>query len=563
MKYFKQFSTICALIVILSGCQQLQINAQPDRSQSPDPSVTAAPVETGQADHAQTDDVVIAAAMSPDEDGFEALDTPVETPVITESPVEADLWNRIRKGFALEHYLDQPRVQSELNWYARHPEYLDRVAKRASRYLYHIVEEIEARNMPMEMALLPVVESAFDPFAYSHGRASGLWQFIPSTARLYGLHIDYWHDGRRDVKRSTAAALDYLERLHGRLDNDWYLALASYNSGEGNVRKSMRKNARAGKPLDFFSLKLLRETSAYVPRLLAISAIIADPQAYGISLLPLANEPYWDSVNIDSQIDLAVAARAAGISIDELYLLNPAYNKWSTHPDGPHELLIPVNQAETFRQNLADLPVTQRLSWQRHKVKSGESLGQIARRYNTSIEAIKVANKISGSMIRAGANLMVPVASGTSETYELSDTQRLKDRQEFIETKTGQEPVSYVVKSGDNLWELSRKFGVSMRQLARWNGMATTDVLMPGKELKIFVEKSSAPAVQLALIPASQEVIRKVNYRVRQGESLARIASKFNVPVSQLRAWNKEVSGQKYIQPGDNLTLYVDVTRTE
>ena len=580
MKYFCQFSTISAFVVMLGACQiveSLPYNAQPD----PVTAVSGADRLTNddsanlpQEPPPAADDIALAAAMPGDDDDLDP-DYSAKQILVEASPtvdadsllaIEADLWQRIRDGFSLEHHLDEARVQSELRWYANHPEYLNRVAVRASRYLFHIVEALEQRQMPMEMALLPIVESAFDPFAYSHGRASGLWQFIPATGRTYGMQVDYWHDGRRDVRAATTGAINYLDRLHSRLDDDWFLALAAYNSGEGNVRYSMRKNSKAGKPLDFFSLGLLKETRAYVPRLLAISAIIADPAKYNIELLPIANEPYWEMVNTGSQLDLSVAAEIAEISIDELYLLNPAFNKWSTHPDGPHELLVPRQHANTFRANLEALPLDQRLSWQRHRVESGESLGVIAQKYNTSVATLQLANKIKGNLIRSGQSLMIPVARGSSETYELSANERLKSRQNYTEKKTGVAPSRYIVRKGDSFWEIARTFKVSMRALAKWNGMATTETLMPGKELVIFSTLTQPPETTLATLanlPANQEVIRKVNYRVRRGESLARIASKFNVPIESIKQWNEKLGRKKYIQPGERVTLYVDVTQTE
>jgi len=581
MKYLCQFSTICALVVTLGACQNL--TTRPFNSQ-PDPAAINSAQAESEADTAFGDsmgempedssDIVLAAAMPGAEDDeldpdyadvgtLAELKPPISEGLAEAQAIEADLWRRIREGFALEHHLNEARVQSEIRWYANHPEYLKRVATRASRYLFHIVDALEERQMPMELALLPIVESAFDPLAYSHGRASGLWQFIPATGRMYGMQVDYWHDGRRDVRAATTGALDYLETLHRRLDEDWLLALAAYNSGEGNVRYSMRKNSKAGKSLDFFSLGLLKETRAYVPRLLAISAIVADPANYNIELLPIANEPYWKMVDIGSQLELSVAAEAAEISIDELYLLNPAFNKWSTHPDGPHELLVPLQQAETFSANLAALPQDQRLAWQRHKVKSGETLSVIALRYNTSVETLQLANKLKGNMIRAGQSLMIPVARGTSETYELSADERLKSRQNYTEKKTGVAPSRYIVRAGDSFWKIAREFNVSMRALAKWNGMATTEKLMPGKELLIFSDSAPVLPKNIATLPETQEVIRKVNYRVRQGESMARIASKFNLSVASIKQWNEQLGRKKYLQPGDQLTLYVDVTQTE
>ncbi|NQV64776.1 MAG: LysM peptidoglycan-binding domain-containing protein [SAR86 cluster bacterium] len=580
MKYFRQFSTIFALVVMLGACQILEtlpFNAQPDPTAAAKGSDLLAEnaLEDSSRDIlAAADDIVLAAAMPGDDDDLDpeysakqiALEAEATLQPDSLPLVNTDLWQRIRDGFSLEHHLDEARVQSELRWYANHPEYLNRVATRASRYLFHIVDALEQRQMPMELALLPIVESAFDPFAYSHGRASGLWQFIPATGRTYGMQVDYWHDGRRDVRAATTGAINYLDRLHSRLDDDWFLALAAYNSGEGNVRYSMRKNSKAGKPLDFFSLGLLKETRAYVPRLLAISAIIADPAKYNIELLPIANEPYWEMVNTGSQLDLSVAAEIAEISIDELYLLNPAFNKWSTHPDGPHELLLPRQQADTFRVNLAALPLNQRLSWQRHKVKSGESLGVIAQKYNTSVATLQLANKNKGNLIRAGQSLMIPVARGSSETYELSANERLKSRQNYTEKKTGVAPTRYIVRQGDSFWEIAQTFKVSMRALAKWNGMATTETLIPGKELVIFstlTQPAATTLATLAKLPESPEVIRKVNYRVRSGESLERIASKFNLPVASVKQWNEKLGRKKYIQPGDRVTLYVDVTQTE
>jgi membrane-bound lytic murein transglycosylase D len=477
---------------------------------------------------------------------------------------EPDLWQRVREGFSLNHELDRRRVQQEISWYQKHPEYIDRVAARASKHLYHIVEELEKNNIPLEIALLPIVESAYDPFAYSHGRASGLWQFIPSTARLYGLKIDWWYDGRRDVKDSTQAAIDYLKKLHTLFNDDWYLALAAYNSGQGNIGHSIRKNQRAGKPVDFWSLDVPRETRSYVPRLLAISEVIANPEKYNIKLKEIPNVTYWVEVDISSQLDLAKAAELANLSNKELYQLNPGFNQWSTHPDGPHRLLLPLDTAPVFTSGLAALPKTQRLAWTRHKIKNGESLGTIASRYHTTVGTIKTANDLSSNMIRAGDYLSIPMAS-KSVKYEMTSTARLKNNQNYLEKKYGTEPVHYTVKAGDSFWKISRKFGVGTRQVAKWNGMGTTQLLRPGMELLIFntsVDKLAQNELPVQKL-MRQDVVRKVNYRVRKGESLSLIANKFNLSVNNIEQWNEELDSSKYIQPGDKITLYVDVTGTE
>ena len=221
-----------------------------------------------------------------------------------------DIWERIRQGYQLSTAnVENPRVQQELKWYASHPAYLERVEERAGPYLFFIVEEIDKRGMPMELALLPVVESAFRPFAYSPGRAAGIWQFIPSTGKMYGLKQNWWYDGRRDVISATHAALDYLQSLAKQFDGDWELALAAYNSGAGRVRSAIRRNKKKGRSGDYWSLDLPRETEGYVPRLLALSQLVADPERYGNTLSAIPNEPYFEAVNIETQLDLAMAAQ--------------------------------------------------------------------------------------------------------------------------------------------------------------------------------------------------------------------------------------------------------------
>lgn len=472
---------------------------------------------------------------------------------------EVDLWERIRNGFHLAHEIDRARVRQEIDWYKNHPDYIARVTKRAAKYLFYIVEELEARDMPLEIALLPIVESAFDPFAYSHGRASGLWQFIPATARLYNLRIDWWYDGRRDVQDSTQAAIHYLEKLYSLLNDDWLLALAAYNSGQGNIGNAIRQNKKAGKPVDFWSLKVLRETRSYVPRLLAISEIIAHPADYGIELEAIKNEAYWVEVDIESQLDLARAADLAGISAEDLYLLNPGYNQWSTHPDGPHHLLLPVEKADYFSSNLAELPVVKRMAWKRHKIREGENLGSIALRYNTTVESIKATNNLRGNMIRTGHSLTIPMASKSS-AYTMTSDARLRNSQKYLEKKYGKKPIRYQVQDGDSFWKISRTYQIGMRELAKWNGMGTAETLHPGTELLIF---KSPLMVSMAEAPSRTEVIRKVNYRVREGESLSLIANKFNLSINNIKEWNQDLHTRKYIQPGDRITLYVDVTATE
>jgi membrane-bound lytic murein transglycosylase D len=469
---------------------------------------------------------------------------------INKDELETDLWQRIINAYGLKQDIDNNRIRSQLNWYKKHQSYMDRVATRAQRYMYYIAEQIDVRDIPGELALLPIVESAFDPFAYSHGRASGVWQFIPSTGRDFGLTQDWWYDGRRDISASTVAALKYLEALQREFKGDWLLALAAYNTGAGNVRKAIRKNKRLGKATDFWSLKLPRETRDYVPKLIALAKLIKNPQAHGITLKPLANTPYFAEVDTGGQIDLSQLAEVADTPLDEIYKLNPGYNRWATKPSGPHKVLIPVEKEAIFYKNLADLPKDARMKWQRYQVKRGDSLITIAKKFHTTPDALKDANNLRKNMIRAGDQLLIPSAYKSLNSYSYSAGTRLAKLQNRARGKnTGK--IEYKVRSGDSFWEIARDHKVGIRELAKWNGMAPGDTLKQGQKLVIWGQKK---------LRETREVIRKLTYTVRNGDSLARIASKFRVRVQDLIRWNRQKSKNKYLQPGQKLTLYVDVT---
>lgn len=522
----------------------------------------------------------------------EVMLLPVESPPSKRYPLAVsaekeaaavDLWERLRRGFVLDDY-DDPRIDAQLAFYLRHPDYLDRVAIRAEPYLYHIVEELERREMPLELALLPIVESAFDPYAYSHGRAAGLWQFIPGTARMYGLQQDWWHDERRDVKASTRAALDFLSDLARDFDGDWLLALAGYNAGPGNVRRALRRNERYGEPLDFFALPLPAETRAYVPKLLALKRLVSDPAQFDLELRSIANEPHFEVVPLDGQMDLAQAAELAGLDSRELYLLNPALNRWATHPQGPHRLLVPRSHAEDLRRGLATLEPETRLAWHRHQIRPGESLSTLARRYGTDVATLRSVNQLSGHMIRAGDALLIPKASAAPEAYALSQEQRRAAREARFANDSSRQELRYRVRSGDSFWSIARAHGVTVAEVTRWNGMAPNDPLRVGKELLLWLPEqapktapnaetetvaSAAPPAALArlcseagcALPEREAEVRRVGYRVRSGDSLARIASRFGVSVADISEWN-QLNPARYLQPGQSLVLYVPVTGT-
>jgi membrane-bound lytic murein transglycosylase D len=482
------------------------------------------------------------------------LISPVAGIVFESTPAGPDdVLSRLRHGFNLT-YVDNNRTEAEKNWFVRHPDYLDRVFTRAQRYLPYIVAELERRDLPVELALLPIVESAYDPFAYSHGRAAGLWQMIPGTAKRFGIKQNWWYDGRRDVVDSTRAALDYLEYLYKFNNGDWLNAIASYNSGEGNVRRAVRRNNNAKKPIDFWNLKLPRETSMYVPKLLALVEIVADPARYNLTLPVVVDEPQFMVADIGGQLDLALAAELAGVDVDTVYQYNPGYNRWSTDPSGPHSLVMPIDVAEQFVTALNEVPKSERVRWQRHKVKNGEAISEIAEQYNTTVSTIRTANNLKGNTIRAGHHLMIPVATKPLSAYSKSADARLAKTQN--RTRDGNK-VEHIVRSGESFWTISQRYKVTTRQLAAWNGMAPRDTLSVGKKLVVWTNEADAP--RTSPTQALGNTTRKLRYTVRNGDSLYLIARKFRVGIDQIAAWNK-IDKNKLLQPGQKLTMYVDVT---
>lgn len=527
-------------VAALPGCQTI---TPPVTQNLENPGI--APLETSQANVMPTEPLAIEVLQESETDIQEIK------PIPTITHTEQELLGRIRNGSRLPQDQD-PSIDAELNWFATHPDYLERVLSRSERYLYHIVETLEHREMPLDLGLLPVVESAFDPFAYSHGQAAGLWQIIPGTGKRLGLKQNWWYDGRRDVLESTRAALDYLQYLNDLFDGDWLLTVAGYNSGEGNVARAIRQAEEAGKPTDFWHIRryLPVETRAYVPRLLALQRVVIAPHDYGLSLPVIQNEPRFEVVDIDGQIDMALAAELIGISTDELYRLNPGVNRWATDPDGPHRLLVPEERAANFASTMGDLSARDRVRWSRHQVKAGETLGHLALAYQTTPAVLKKVNSLGNDMIRIGQSLMIPHAVKNLEDYpQTLDARRART---LNQPRDGQRH-SHAVQSGDSLWSISRQYDVSTMELARWNAMAPGDTLRVGRELVIWTQSAAS------LVPTQNERIRHLTYTVRKGDSLSRISTRFRVTVPELLEWNN-LSANKYLQPGQRLVMYVDVT---
>jgi membrane-bound lytic murein transglycosylase D len=390
-----------------------------------------------------------------------AQDVRIELIPEPEAAVQNDLWSRIRSGFAMRD-LDSKLVAKHEKWYANRPDYVARITDRARRYLFYITEEVERRGMPSEIALLPMIESAFNPGAYSISRASGIWQFIPSTGKKFGMQQNWWYDGRRDIISATNGALDYLQSLHDMF-GDWELALAAYNCGEGGVKRAQARNRKRGLPVNYTSLKLPRETRNYVPKLLAIKNIVADPARFALQLQDIPNKPYFAAVATTKHIDVKLAAELADISIEEFAALNPAHNRPVILQDNADLILLPVEKMETFRSNLEsyDKPL---VTWQSYQPKKGERLDKLAPRFGLSVENLKSVNGLtSRGNVSTGQTLLVPIngeeAEAEFETFNM-----------HLAADDYSRSIKHKVRRGDTLSGLARRYRVSIDKLRQWNG---------------------------------------------------------------------------------------------
>ncbi len=486
------------------------------------------------------DEVIVndpAVVAFPDDSGAPPVPEPVAEPPSAEpAPVPTvlygDVMQRIRSNLSLPD-ADHERVDREIEWLQRNPDYVGRVFERAKLYLHHITNEVEARNLPGDLALLPVVESAFNPFGYSRSHASGLWQFIAPTGDRYGMQRNYWKDERRDVLDSTEGALEYLKDLNERFAGNWYLAIAAYNYGSGNIQRAINRNLAIRKKTDFFSLRLPAETRAYVPKLIALARIVRNPEKYGIFLPPIPDEPYFRVVPTDGPVDLRLMAELAGMESSDLLMLNPAWNRWLTDPDGPHRVLVPVRVADRFTTGLAALDAHARARLTVHPVAAGESVASIAGRYQVPESFIVRMNAGKRADLQPGDPLLVPGGDVSQLRAGLgSDTERR----------------TYRVRSGDSLWSISRKHGMTVAQLARLNGISTQAMLQPGQRLQVSGSRASTE---------SQPVANgKVDYRVKNGDTLSEIARRFAVTVRQLQNWNN-MGRSTLLRAGQRLTIHV------
>lgn len=392
-------------------------------------------------------------------------------------PPPEDLWERIRRQLSF-HTLDNERIQAAREDYLAQPRYMQLITPRAQRYLYYLVSEAERRDLPVELALLPLVESALNPFAISPQGAAGLWQFMPGTADHLGMRRDWWYDARFDIRESTDYALDYLEKLHNDFDGDWLLALAAYNAGENRVKRSLARQRRAGLADDYWSLPLPRETEHYLPRLLALSTIIAFDDALGVDLPHIPNEPGFVVIDTGGQIEMLRAAKLAGLSLEELRRYNPGYLRWATVPEADYDLLVPPAAEPSLRLGLSTLPASERVTWQHYRIRRGDSLSTIARRFDARVDMLREVNNVRGTFIRAGDTLMIPDNTAWRDSLALAENSRRGAKQ------------GYSVRSGDSLYSIALRHNVSIDELINWNQLDPRDYLQPGQALTLYVDGS-------------------------------------------------------------------------
>ena len=462
----------------------------------------------------------------------------IESEIITDTniieikpeDVPFDIWERIR----LELSITIPKDQIAATSLYRERLYsnqtaVNRISKSGQRYLFHTLTRAQELGLPVELALLPFVESEFDPYAKSVDGATGIWQFMPATGKEWGLKSNWWYDGKKDVLASTEAALQFLTYLNEKFDGDWLLAMAAYNTGPTRVNRAIRKNKREDKPVRFWDLNLPKETTAYVPKLLVLCELIKDPKAFDVNLPSIANRPYFERVKIPGQLDLMQAADLAGLKPETIYELNPGFNQWATDPSGPHYLLLPIGVSDRFMTQLESLDQNDLVRWDRYKIRRGDNLYKIASRYKIEVAVLMEINGLASDLIIAGKEIMVPRGSA------------------WAGKQNPREQV-YVVVGGDSLWNISKKFKVSIEDVVLWNDLDIEVPLQINQEIKIF---SRYERIRQEL-PSRD--LRTMLYPVKSGDTISRIASKFEITSKDIKEWN-QIEDVSKIFPGQVLKL--------
>ena len=448
----------------------------------------------------------------------------------------SQVWDKMVSGFCLDTIYSQ-RVNKEIEWFVNNKAFLYRSITRAKPFLYHILKELERNNLPFELALLPIVESGYQPYAYSPSKAAGIWQFIPPTAKEYGLSRNWWYDGRRDIMQSTKAAAHFLKDMHRHFDKDWLLAIASYNTGAGKVGRSIKKSkVLNGKP-SFWDLNLPRETEVYVPKLLALRDIISNPSSYGIKLPNIKNKPYVNLVNIEYPIDFYTFSILSNVSEKELYALNPGFSTWYFLPSFQDRIFLPSSKIKEFKKRYKE--VTKFIfSKKAHLIVKGDSLSRISRKYNVSIKAIKKVNNLKSDVIILGKKLKLPKNTALSDV----DSIKIDGKKYIISQKSFK--YNHIVKRYDNWYKIARMYNVSLSKLLKWN-KAT-------KKTSLKVSNKVIIMMQTPILSLTNEV--KLRYVVNNGDTTAIVSTGFGISKKKLMETN-QIKNSKYLTAGKSLKI--------
>jgi membrane-bound lytic murein transglycosylase D len=510
-------------------------------------------------------------------------------------PRSSNLWQDLAGNFQLKQNLEQPAVQKQIHFLQHRQDYINELTHNAKPYIYYVYTQTQKNNMPAEMALIPMVESDYEPFGVSRTGATGLWQMMPGTASWLGIKINWWYDGRRNVVSSTNAALKHLRYLHSEFGS-WLLAMAAYDAGDGAIRSAIRYNKRHHRPTDFWSLPLPKETKRYIPKLLALAAVIKGAEHYGIHLKPLENRPYFTAVKMQGQIDLSHVAKLATTDSNTVRHLNPAFRRWATAPAGDYWLLLPVDKARIFQTNLTQSE-KKRVTWAYHQVQSGDTLSDLADHYHTTITILQQINHIKGPFIHTGQKLLIP----RSKHIQLGRIKKAGKR--IAEDKIpGPKRIAHTVKTKETLSTIAQRYRVKAGQIRYWNHLAYHDKLQANQQLIIWKKKTihptgyhhytiksgdnlsqighryhvSAPAIMAAnglstmLLHIGQTLRipyptihdqhypgkhQTLTHTIRPGQSLSEIAHYYHVTSRDIIHWN-HLEHQKYIHVGEKLKIY-------
>jgi len=500
-----------------------------------------------------------------------------------------NLWDILRAEFSLPHYEKHPAVQNGIDWCMDNQEFLIHTATRATPYLYFIHQQVKKRALPIELVLIPIIESGYNPFNLSSAGAAGVWQLMPDTASGLGVKQDFWYDGRRDIVASTRAALDYLSYLFDFFDGNSLLAIAAYNTGEGSVMSAIRKNIREGKNTDFWSLPLPKETRLYVPRLLALAIIISHPDIYNLSLPSVANAPYLAQVDIGGQIDLKQASQFAGMSLKQFKHLNPGFNRLVTHPQGPYKLMLPIENVERFMTHLARTSLYQHTEWIQYKIKSKDTLESIAKQFSTTSYALREINHLKKLPLKKGTRLVIPRKLATishlskeatllaekisaptptpeKETRVVvaaSQYQRINKQPEFPREKSARMQSGdtvYMVRQNDTIEKIAEHFNLPPKVIYTANKLHSSSVIHPGDQ--ILVPTHLATAAETA--SSTTQEIRKMDpgdtlYMIRKGDSIETIAKKFRTTAAAIRVANLMMDS--HVQEGEHIIVPTHTVR--